>query len=233
MYCMLVRAVIGTCQLPPTPGQGTPDASFDTLVTQNGRGWSGGDGSYSLLLPDGTDLWMWSDSYIGTVNPQTRLHSGWLFTAHNSLTHSTPGSNVITTLRYPPQTTSYFTPSNPNSWFWQGGGLVVRTAPGVYQVQIMLPEWTGSFSFHGNSVAIEWGAQLLQLGKYLYLYGIQDPGTWQKLPYVARMSSYSDLTDPAAWRYWNATSNSWLPGNRTLRKWPRPGRRSIRTGRMW
>jgi hypothetical protein len=30
---------------------------------------------------------MWSDSFIGTVNPQTRMRSGWLFTAHNSLTH--------------------------------------------------------------------------------------------------------------------------------------------------
>jgi hypothetical protein len=26
------------------------------------------------------------------------------------------------------------------------------------------------------------------------------------------MSSYSDLTDPAAWQYWNATSNSRLAG---------------------
>src|SRR5580700_5941895 len=174
---------------------------------------------------------MWSDSYIGTVNSQTRLRSGWLFTAHNSLTRSTPGSNAITTLGYPPQTTSYFTPSNPNNWFWQGDGLVVQTAPGIYKVQIMLLEWTDSFSFQGNSVAtlawpglttdsvvsvplpdltIEWGSQFLLVGKYLYLYGIQDPGTWQKLPYVARMSADNDLTNPAAWQYWNANSKSWV-----------------------
>jgi hypothetical protein len=248
MFPMLVRAVLGTfalvglscailgaqtCQLPPVPGQGMPDASFNALVTQNGPGWTGGDGTYSALLPDGTDLWMWSDSFIGTVNPQTRLRSGWLFTAHNSLTRSTPGGEVITTLGYPPQTTSYFAPPNPDDWFWQGDAGVFETAPGVYEVQIMLLEWTGSFSFQGNSVAtlswpalttesvvavalpdltIEWGAQLLQVGKYLYLYGIQDPGTWQKLPYVARMSSYSDLTNPAAWQYWNATSKSWVTG---------------------
>ena len=53
---------------------------------QNGPGWTGGDGTYSLLLPDGTNLWMWSDSYIGKVNPTTRLRSNYLFTAHNSLT---------------------------------------------------------------------------------------------------------------------------------------------------
>jgi Domain of unknown function (DUF5005) len=220
-----------TCQLPPVPGQGTPDSTFDTLVTQNGPGWTGGDGTFSLLLPNGKDLWMWSDSYIGTVNPQTRLRSNWLFTAHNSLTISTPGSNNITTVGYPPLTSSYFTPSDPNDWFWQGDGMVVQPSPGVAQVVIMLLEWTGTFSFQGNYVAtlswpdltmisvtpvalpdltIEWGAKLLQLGDYLYIYGIQDPGTWKKLPYAARMSSYTDLTTPANWQYWNATSNSWV-----------------------
>ncbi|MFN7994245.1 MAG: DUF5005 domain-containing protein [Bryobacteraceae bacterium] len=231
MSCATLSAQ--TCHLPPVPGQGTPDSTFDSLVTQNGPGWTGGDGTYSLLLPDGSDLWMWSDSYIGTVDPQTRRRAGWLFTAHNSLTRSTPGSNTITTLGYPPQTTSYFVPSNPNNWFWQGGGIVVQTAPGVYQVLVTLLEWTGVFSFQGNSVAtlswpaltttsvvpialpdlsLEWGSQLLQLGNFLYIYGIKDPGTWQKLPYAARMASYSDLTNPATWQYWNAASKSWVSG---------------------
>ena len=248
MFRMLDRAAVGafvlvclscatlesqTCQLPQPPGQGTPDAAFDALVTQNGPGWTGGDGSYSLLLPDGSGLWLWSDSYVGTADPLTRLRSAWLFTAHNSLTHSTPGGSVITTLGYPPRTSSYFVPSNPNNWFWQGDGLAVQAAPGAYKVLIVLLEWTGQFSFQGNSVAtlswpalttdsvvpaalpdfsIEWGSQLLRAGNYLYIYGIQDPGTWQKLPYVARMSSYRDLTNPAAWQYWSGATKSWVMG---------------------
>ncbi len=32
------------------------------------------------------NLWMWSDSYIGTVDPTTRLRKSDLFSAHNSLT---------------------------------------------------------------------------------------------------------------------------------------------------
>jgi hypothetical protein len=220
-----------SCQLPPVPGQATPDSTFDTLVMQNGPGWTGGDGTYSLKLPNGTDLWIWSDSFIGTVNPQTRMRSGWLFTAHNVLTVQTPGNQIMSTVAYPPQTTSYFVPTNTNNWFWPGDGIVVETSPGVYKVLVVLLEWTGNFSFQGNSLAtlsypslsidsivpitlpdltIEWGAQLQKLGDYLYLYGIQDPGTWQKLPYVARMSSYADLTNPASWEYWSATANGWV-----------------------
>jgi hypothetical protein len=219
------------CQLPAVPGQATPDTTFDTLVTQNGPGWTGGDGTYSVKLPNGDDLWIWSDSYIGTVNPATRLRPGWLFTAHNSLFVQTPGSNAITTIGYPPQTTSYFVPPNSANWFWPGDAMVAETSPGVYKIYVMLLEWTGNFSFQGNSVAvlsypsmsidsitpvalpdlnIEWGAQLLRVGGYIYLYGIQDPGTWQKLPYVARMSSVSDLTTPSAWQYWSASSESWV-----------------------
>src|SRR5438128_2025273 len=34
-----------TCQLPLPPGPGQPDATFNALVTQNGPGWTGGDGT--------------------------------------------------------------------------------------------------------------------------------------------------------------------------------------------
>ncbi len=225
------NALAQSCQLPPVPGQGTPDATFNALVTQNGPGWTGGDGTYSVRLPDGSDLWMWSDSYIGTVNPLTRLRPGWLFTAHNSLTVSKPGVSGVKTIGFPPQTTSHFVPSNSSHWFWQGDGIVVQASPGVYKVKIVLLEWTGNFSFQGNSVAtvslpafttdsietiplpdlsIQWGSQLLRLGNYLYIYGLKDPHTWQKLPYVARMPGYRDLTNPAAWQYWNANTNTWV-----------------------
>ena len=76
----------GQCTLPAIPSVGTIDSIFDAYVTQNGPGWTGADGTYSLPLPDGINLWMWSDSYIGMVDSSTRLRSSDLFTAHNSLT---------------------------------------------------------------------------------------------------------------------------------------------------
>ena len=218
------------CQLPPAPGQGVPDATFDAFTTQNGPGWTGGDGTYSLRLPDGRALWLWSDSYIGAVDPATRLRPNWLFTAHNSLTIQT-GPTTVRTVGFPPQTTSYFVPPNPANWFWQGAGFVAPTPPGVFKIKIMLLEWTGVFQFQGNSVAtlsypgftidsiepvalpdlsIQWGSQFLRVGSYLYMYGIKDPGTWQKLPYVARMKSVNDLTNSAVWEYWNANSRTWV-----------------------
>lgn len=204
---------------------------MNAVATQNGPGWTGGDGTYSLRLPDGRILWMWSDSYIGTVDPSTRLRPGWLFTAHNSLTVQDPVTNSVSTVGYPPQTTSYFVPTNPANWYWIGDGMVIQPSPGVYKIKIYLLEWTGLFDFQGNSVAtlswpslaidsiqkvalpdltIEWGSRLMRDGRYIYNYGILDPHTANKLPYVARMASVRDLANPANWEYWSSTVRGWV-----------------------
>ena len=176
---------------------------------------------------------MWSDSYIGTVNENTRLRKNYLLTAHNSLTIQNRKTKTLKTVGYPPQTSSYFVPNNPADWFWIGDGLVVQSSPGVYQIKIMLLEWTGNYDFVGNSVAtlswpslsivsikpvalpntnIEWGARIMQAGKIFYIYGLKDPHTNHKTPYVARTDSVKNLTNADKWQYWNARQNEWLAG---------------------
>jgi hypothetical protein len=176
---------------------------------------------------------MWSDSYIGTVDPTTRLRQGYLLTAHNSLTVLNQSTGSWTTVGYPPQTTSYFVPKNKDDWFWQGAGYVIESSAGTYQIEIMLLEWTGSFELVGHSIAslswpslaikaitpvagldtsLEWGTKILHLGGYYYIYGLKDPGTDTKTPYVARTASIENLADATKWQFWNATQAEWLAG---------------------
>lgn len=176
---------------------------------------------------------MWSDSYIGTVNPTTRLRSTDLFTAHNSLTILNQSMGSWTTLGYPPKTTSYFVPKNTKDWFWQGSGYLVQQSGGAYQIKIMLLEWTGLFKLVGHSVAtlswpslsivsitpvtglnasLEWGTKILHAGNYYYIYGLKDPGTDTKTPYLARTSSINNLNNATKWQFWNATKAKWLAG---------------------
>lgn len=227
-------AVLAQCTLPSAPAQGVPDTTFDNFFTQNGPGWTGGDGTYSTSLPDGRVLWGWSDSYIGTVDPTTRLRQSYLLTAHNSLTIQDPSNNVLTTVGYPPNTGSYFVPQNTSLEYWMGDGVVVQPSPGVYKVKIMLSEFevqSSTLRFWGNAVAtlswpslsidsitplsladltIQWGTKIMLDGSYYYIYGIKDPGTANKLPYLARISSISDLTRPSRWQFWNASRSRWV-----------------------
>jgi hypothetical protein len=223
---------VAQCTLPSVPNPATIDSTFDGYVTQNGPGWTGGDGTRSVLLPDGTNLWMWSDSYIGTVNPTTRMRKNYLFTAHNSLTILNQTTGSWTTVGYPPQTTSYFVPSNKKDWFWVGNSIVVQTSPGVYEVKTFLSQWNSALQQQGESLAtlswpslsilstqsialpdqtITWGEKMLQIGNTWYIYGTKQSG-FSKTPYVARTTSINYFTQPSHWQYWNATQNKWMAG---------------------
>jgi hypothetical protein len=226
-------AAFGQCTLPPDPSVGTIDSTFDGYVTQNGPGWTGADGTYSLPLPDGTNLWMWSDSYIGTVDPTTRLRKSDIFTAHNSLTILNQATGSWTTVGYPPKTSSYFAPKSKSDWYWVGDGVVTQPSAGSNQIKMFLLEWTGAFKLIGHSIAtlswpslaivsitpvsglntnLEWGMKILQVGNYYYIYGLKDPGTDTKTPYLARTTSINNLTNANKWQFWNATQGKWLAG---------------------
>lgn len=226
-------ASLAQCTLPGAPSQGVPDATFNAFATQNGPGWTGADGTYSSVLPDGRHLWGWSDTYIGTVDPNTRMRQSYFFTAHNSLTVQN-ADNSMTTIGYPPNTGSYFVPTNQSFEYWMGDAVMYQPTSGVYKIKIMLSEFFVSgttIKFEGNAVAqlswpslsidsitpvnlpdftIQWGTRIMHDGAYYYIYGIRDPGTANKLPYVARITSLNDLTNTSKWQYWNASRNRWV-----------------------
>ena len=197
-------SMLAQCTLPAAPSTGVPASTFDALVTQNGPGWTGGDGTYSTVLPDGRVLWGWSDSYIGPVNPITRLRQSYYPTAHNSLTIQDLTNNTLTTVGYPPNTGSYFVPQNSAYEYWMGDAVVFQPSPGVYKIKIMLSEFQTqpSIVFAGNAVAqlswpslsidsitplalanlsIQWGAKIMHDGSYYYIYGIKQAGSSIKL----------------------------------------------------
>src|SRR5258708_4528581 len=199
LFCLVLlnsTLLPAQCTLPPAPAQGVPDTAFDNFFTQNGPGWTGADGTYSTPLPDGRFLWGWSDTYIGTVDPNTRLRQSYLFGAHNSLTIQNTSNNTLTTVGYPPNAASYFVPQNTSYEYWMGDSIVIQPSPGVYKVKIMLLEFAPGIHFAGNGVAtlswpslsidsivplslpnltIQWGTKIMHDGAYYYIHGIRDP----------------------------------------------------------
>ena len=49
---------------PPLPGKPAPE--WDTIFARK-KGWTGADGCYSVELGDGRTLWLYSDTWVGTV----------------------------------------------------------------------------------------------------------------------------------------------------------------------
>jgi hypothetical protein len=95
---VVLAIVLAVTLIPGSPSQGphnyfagtatvVPDLAWDDLFQDYGDtsgGWSGGDGAQSLVLPDGSTMWFFADTYLGTVDPDGTRPPLGTGLAHNS-----------------------------------------------------------------------------------------------------------------------------------------------------
>lgn len=164
MFAVSLQTMAQTCDVSVSPG--VPDTTFDSIFTQNGpgtglepsgsSGWTGGDSTYSVKLPNGDSAFFFSDSYIGespalsgdgtvTTNSnglRTREANCTpplcdpptaLYRAHNSIVVRDHITGALRTLSGAKDVTgyssSYFTPllsGINNTFYWMGDSVVVQ-----------------------------------------------------------------------------------------------------------
>lgn len=204
-----------------------PDAAFDRLFAEPGHGWTGGDGTVSLQLPDGRTLWMFGDSFLGVVEPDGSRSADTPF-IRNCLLIQADGRLTPRYGQRDGAPAAFFRPKRADEWYWPGDGTVQgqhlfvflhrfrRTHPGLWGWQ-----WTGTDlarlglpdlgletitplpSNHG----IRWGAALLEHQAQIYIYGVVEKAGQRHL-HVARTPA-GPFT--GAWSYfdgpsWSATA---------------------------
>lgn len=200
-----------------------PDSALDNLFQSYGnlgRGstWTGGDGTESVPLPDGRELWFFGDSFLSKItNGHWTQPGGALL--HNTMVVERNG--VLTrTLHGGPKDApvAYVNPDpqDPADYGFWPGSMVVRG--NVLQVIGLDVKFTGNgtYSVLGNSIATlalprltflglqtlpatptDWSDGVLRDGGYTYLFGSAQPNT-----YVARVRG-TDLTVP--WSYYDGS----------------------------
>jgi hypothetical protein len=208
----------------PLPaGAVEPDRGFNTLFTRYDGGWTGGDGTYSVPLPDGRTVWMFGDTFLGRVNPD------------RSRPESTPLINNCFVVQKGDdlETRHGGTPENPRAlivaeaareFYWPADGTVAsgqleiflnrfqRTGTGPWDWQ-----WIGTgiatFSLPGlkragwqrldSNNGVMYGAALHENGSTVFIYGIEDLRQ-NKYVHVARATT-GHLT--GRWEYF--TGSEW------------------------
>ncbi|MEJ3745769.1 DUF4185 domain-containing protein [Actinomycetes bacterium KLBMP 9797] len=204
----------------------TPHTALNNLFNRYGNsgvGWTGADSTYSTTLPGGKRLWIYSDTFLGPVNPDLSrprstpflnnsfiVQDGYRLTTVHGGTAAAPDSLV--------KPADY-----PNRWYWLGAGITIggvlnqtvvefgRTGPGLWDF-----EWKGNHLARfavGNLTApisvtplpsgagITWSAWLQPIGQYLYIYGVEDKGA-SKYLHVARVTGQNLR---GRWQYWTGT----------------------------
>jgi hypothetical protein len=211
-----------------------PDAPLDALFQNYGNAgqgfsWTGGDGTGSVALPDGRELWLFDDSLLGTVTNGLRPFAKSPF-LHNTLVAEENGQLVKTyyTIRTT-RPTAYINPSLRHLYtfaFWPDAAVVNGNTlqvignkerfkrdgtfshiSGTYLATLALPSLR-RLSFQQLPTGLEGIGGLLSQGGYTYVYG-DNSGAID----VARVVG-TDLTSP--WSYydgsgWSAAFASSVP----------------------
>ena len=177
------------------PISAVPATEYNEFFTRYGNGWTGGDGAYSMPLPDGRVLWSFGDSFIDTVYPN-RTRPGSPF-ARNSfmIQQGMEATSYFQGTASQPQ--AYVANPRPGEWYWPGDGTVHNNR--VYMLMLRFKnEGSGmfGFQFQGTDLAVFslpdfqllrlkpilnsqhalLGATVMEQGQYLYLYSSYEGG---------------------------------------------------------
>lgn len=202
-----------------------PDPEYNALFTRYGPGWTGADSTYSVSLPDGRTLWIFSDTFMGKVNPD-RSRPADSPLVRNSLVVQ-QGQELTTLNRLGPGgPSSFFAEPAPDDWYWVYDATVENNKLRIFLLRFTRTG-TGSFDFAwvGNALAtlslpslkleridplpsssgVSWGAAIMETSAYTYIYGTEDLGA-QKYMHLARVRS-GRVSQPGAWEY--RTDEGW------------------------
>lgn len=121
--------------------------------------WTGADGTYSATLPGHQELWIFSDTFLGTVNPDGSRSpvisdGGTTPFINNSFVEQRDGDTNYADLRTihggtAADPTALMPPPDAAHWYWAGDAITTGAAGGVLQAvyQEYGQTGTGSFDF--------------------------------------------------------------------------------------
>ncbi|MBK7425566.1 MAG: DUF5005 domain-containing protein [Saprospiraceae bacterium] len=196
------------------------DTALNNLFTRFGGGWTGADGTLSVPLPDGKTLWIFGDTFMGTVRQdRSRAPSGLI-----NNTFAIQDGDQLTTLfsGSPSAPQAFVKPIEAGWWYWPGHG---KMNGDTLEVIMFAMRSNGStmwsfeyaavdllkFSYPSISLierkrlienpVINYGTCLLEKDGYTYIYGAEKVGL-NKWMHVARCPSGSL---DQSWTYFDGT----------------------------
>jgi hypothetical protein len=205
------------------------DSTFNSIIRQENGGWIAGDATFSIALPGQKTLWLFGDSFIGTVNENNAINPGSSF-IHNCavLQNSDSTTTAIYGGTFAQPSAFVSPPGNDSSWFWPEHGLLENDTLKIFLSEFILAPGPAGFNFKYNSTylglfsypgfelldlkqlpyyalnGVCYGNQVLSENGYTYIYGRQEVDTVYHInyPHVARAQS-GFLAGP--WEFYNGT----------------------------
>lgn len=187
-----------------------------------GGHWTGADSTTSVPLPDGRVAWLFSDTFLGAVDPDHARPANAPLVNNTVVVQS--GGELGATLHGGTSAAPTALVEAPaNELYWVGDGTVAggslkafynryqRTGPGILEVRLAgtslvtftLPELTvAGVQPLPLGDTIGWGSAIVENGAHTYVYGTESTSR-TKFAHLARVAT--TLTGP--WEFW--TGGGW------------------------
>ncbi|MFD3940657.1 hypothetical protein ACFWSF_39760 [Streptomyces sp. NPDC058611] len=211
-----------------------PENTFLDYARTTPDGWTGGDSTYSVKLPNGRNLWMFSDTFLGPLNPDgTRPTSARLINSSFVLQDGPNLSTIHGGTAVAPQA---LVPPVSDGWYWLGDGKITQRA-GNNHLQVIFQQYhrygpggwdwgwkrsvLATFSLSDlskpqsivpipSAAGITWGSGILPSTDsgdgYTYIYGVADAPV-RKSMRIARVHG-SDLD--SRWEFLDPANSRWV-----------------------
>lgn len=192
-----------------TYSQSIPDTTFNNLIRTENGGWVAGDATFSIALPDGRTLWLFGDSFIGTVNPDSSLVSGAQMIRNCAIIQSGDTMTALYQGTFDNPIDFLETNTPDSTWFWPEHGIVENGNLKIFFSEFGTgegqPGW--NFEYRNTVVAIftypdigslgyielpyyqqnevMYGDRIIESGDYNYIFGRKEEGNpdWH-IPYI-------------------------------------------------
>jgi hypothetical protein len=208
----------------------TTDTVFNASFFPKGDAFTGGDGTYSIPLPDGRSLWIFGDSFIGGVTTDLKrlktepayIRNCFTLLAKDSLVTLQQGApHEFKSMMIPPEVTSgkY---SEHDYWYWPGDAFIENGNLNVFASKFFQEKGTDmwAFQFQGTELiefslpdfkvlridrfpevdSVHYGHAVLETDDFTYIYGLK-----KQFPYAARAKK-GNVRD--TWQFY--TGKEWV-----------------------
>jgi len=131
-----------------------PDTTFAKILIPDQGSITGGDGTYSIALPDGRSLFLMGDSYTGPVTNGRRslsdhmYRNAYILYDHGSVTALIDANGENTSAAVPPGVTN-----EHEKWYWPGHGFARENSLYIFQT-LMYQAEPGMWGFRYQTTDI-------------------------------------------------------------------------------
>jgi hypothetical protein len=220
-----------SCQL---FSQAKVDSAFNSTIRQFNGGWIAGDATFSIALPEQKTLWLFGDSFIGTVKSDNSIASGAKMIRNCAVLQDGDSMRAVFggTFQNPK---SFVSTLNENSdWYWPEHGIIENDTLKIFLSEFVMASGPAGFNFKYKAAVLArftypeinlvdlmklpyydinrvcYGNTVLVENGYTYIFGRQEIDTVSHIsyPHIARVPEGNIL---APWEFYTGTTWSSVP----------------------